>query len=72
MATINVKVVSKNSKLLPLNFPWTNGVDFYTKYDIKTVDGMMKEMQEIKASVHADVQRYGITLKNVDILIDFK
>lgn len=72
MATINVKVVSKNSKVLPFNFPWINGVDLRTMHDIKTLDGMMKEMQEIKASVHADVQRYGITLKNVEIIIDFK
>ena len=67
--TVLVKVINKNGNKLPVKFPFTDWVRLNVLNDVTTVNGMMKEMKQIKEHVLVDIHKHKINFKDVDIKI---
>ena len=68
---VNVKVVSNNTKKIPLNFPWINGVHLNLQGDVTFLENLTKELDEVKAMVNKDISKFNMNLKDFSIKIEF-
>jgi len=64
-----VSVTQKGKRLLPMDFPWANGVLVSLQGDLSDLDNLQNELNSIKQLVNRDISKFDLNLKDFAIKI---